>query len=81
MFYFTKNPHNGDTILSIIKNFVNCNFNSDMYSELNDRKSSCPNKQNQNIARSTYTIQKKKRQNFLNQQEPGGEPGHAEVPL
>ncbi|KAK1120230.1 hypothetical protein K0M31_012597 [Melipona bicolor] len=29
IFCFTKNPHNGNTIPLIIKNFVNCNFNSE----------------------------------------------------
>ena len=60
IFCFTKNPHNGDTIPPIIKNFVNCNFNFDMHSEHNSHSQDLvPYNQNQNITQATYTIQKK----------------------
>ena len=58
IFCFTKNPHNGDTIPPIIKNFVNRNFNSDMYLEHNSHSQELvPYNRNQSITQEISTIQ------------------------
>ena len=58
IFCFAKNPHNGDTMPPTIKNFVNCNFNSDMHSEHNSHSQELVfYNRNQSITQEISTIQ------------------------